>query len=58
MIIQSQIKTIVYLSDEKATQSRVIASKEMLDAAEIGYTQFIPREGKEQIFIDFKIEKN
>ena len=41
-IIQSGIKEIIYVSDKYAGTPSVIASKKMLDAAGVKYTQYIP----------------
>ena len=41
-IIQSGIKEIIYVSDKYAATPGVIASKKMLDAAGVKYTQYIP----------------
>lgn len=51
VIIQSRIKEIFYLSDKHANKPEVIASKQMLNAAGIKYTQYIPTQRK--IVIDF-----
>lgn len=51
VIIQSRIKEIIYLSDKHAQKPEVIASKRMLDAAGIQYTQYVP--ACEKIVIDF-----
>lgn len=57
IIIQSRIKEVVFLSDKHGDRPHTIASKRMLDAAGIGYRQFIPRHKK--IVIDFtKINDN
>jgi len=37
VIIQSGIKTVVYLSDEKAKKLKTIAAKKMFDAAGVTY---------------------
>jgi len=37
VIIQSGIKTVVYLSDEKAKKPKTIAAKRMFDAAGVTY---------------------
>lgn len=39
-IIQSRIKSIVYMSDEKSDKPEYMASKRMLDAAKIPYKKF------------------
>ncbi|XP_047538927.1 deoxycytidylate deaminase [Vanessa atalanta] len=43
IIIQSGIREVVYLSDEKAHKPMYIASKKMFDAAGVNYWQFIPK---------------
>lgn len=42
IIIQSWISQIIYLSDIRATREDTLASKRMLDAAGVRYTQFTP----------------
>lgn len=51
MIIQSGLKTIIYLSDKYANKIKTKAAKRMFDAANIEYRQYIPK--NEQIIIDF-----
>ncbi|VEN38715.1 unnamed protein product [Callosobruchus maculatus] len=51
VIIQSGIKEVVYMSDKHAHKCNTIASKKMLDAADVKYRQFIPKKNK--IVIDF-----
>lgn len=51
VIIQSRIKDIIYISDKHAHKPEVIASKRMLDAAGITYTQYMP--ACKQLVIDF-----
>ncbi|XP_046970669.1 deoxycytidylate deaminase [Vanessa cardui] len=51
IIIQSGIKEVVYLSDEKAHKPIYIASKKMFDAAGVKYGQFIPE--NDPIVINF-----
>lgn len=51
VIIQSRIKDIIYMSDKYEEDIKTIASKKMLRAAEITYTQFVPKRNK--IVIDF-----
>lgn len=51
VIIQSRIKEIIYLSDKHAHKPEVIASKKMLDATGIKYTQYVPT--CQKIVIDF-----
>ncbi|CAH2979312.1 unnamed protein product [Chilo suppressalis] len=52
IIIQSGIREVVYLSDEKAHKPSYQASKRMFDAAGIKYWQYTPQTDK--IVIDFK----
>lgn len=42
MIIQSQIKKVIYFSDKYADKPSTIASKKLLDAAGVEYIQFSP----------------
>lgn len=57
IIIQSKIKEVVYFSDKHADKSSTIASKRMLDSANICYRQFVPKH--KTIVIDFeKINDN
>lgn len=51
VIIQSRIKEIFYLSDKHAQKPEVVASKKMLNAAGIKYTQYVPTQ--QRIVIDF-----
>lgn len=51
VIIQSRIKDIIYLSDKHSHKPEVIASKKMLNAADIKYKQYVPKCKK--IVIDF-----
>lgn len=51
VIIQSRIKEIIYLSDKHAHKPESIASKRMLDAAGITYTQYKPT--CKRVVIDF-----
>ncbi|KAL4713504.1 hypothetical protein ACJJTC_010489 [Scirpophaga incertulas] len=51
IIIQSGIKNVVYLSDEKAHKPNYIASKRMFNAAGVLYRQFKPK--RDKIVIDF-----
>ncbi|CAG9782530.1 unnamed protein product [Diatraea saccharalis] len=51
IIIQSGIKEVVYLSDEKAHKSSYQASKKMFNAAGVRYWQYTPQIDK--IVIDF-----
>ena len=41
-IIQSGVKEVIYLSDKYATTPTTLASKRMLDAAGVRYTQLKP----------------
>ena len=50
-VIQSGIKEIFYLSDKYAATPGTIASKRMLDAAGVKYTQLIPN--VKEITLDF-----
>lgn len=52
IIIQSQIKEVVFFSDKHADKPSTIASKRMLDSAKIVYRQFVPKHKK--IVIDFE----
>lgn len=51
VIIQSRIREIIYLSDKHAHKPEVVASKKMLDAADVKYTQYVPT--CQKIVIDF-----
>lgn len=51
IIVQSRIKEVIYLSDKYAEKPETIASKKMLDAANIKYRKFIPK--REKIVIEF-----
>lgn len=51
VIIQSQIREIIYLSDKHSHKPATIASKKMLDTVGISYTKFIPK--RATISIDF-----
>ena len=55
-IIQSGIKEIIYLSDKYAHTPTTIASKRMLDAAGVRYTQLKPT--MESITLSFVPEEN
>merc|ERR1711874_589821 len=52
MIIQSGIKSVIYLSDKHKDKSNTIASKRLLDMAGIKYTQFVPKMKKIEIDFD------
>ena len=54
-VIQSGIKEIFYLSDKYAATPGTIASKRMLDAAGVKYTQLIPNVN--EITLDFVPEE-
>ena len=54
-IIQSGIKEIIYLSDKYAETDGVKASKRMLNAAGVKYTQLIPETN--EIKINLKVDK-
>lgn len=57
MIIQSRIKEVVYVSDKHADKCNTVASKMMLDSANVKYRQFVPKH--KRIVIDFeKIDEN
>ncbi|XP_034952394.1 deoxycytidylate deaminase [Chelonus insularis] len=51
LIIQSGIKTVIYMSDKHSHKTKTIASKRLLDAAKVEYRQHIPE--TEKIVIDF-----
>ena len=57
-IIQSGVKEVYYLSDKYADSMATLASKRMLDAAGVKYTQL--RTGVKSITLDFipEEEKN
>jgi len=54
-IIQSGIREIIYLSDKYAQTDGVKASKRMLNAAGVKYTQLIPEAN--EITINLRVEK-
>ena len=54
-IIQSGIREVIYLSDKYATTPTTIASKRMLDAAGVKYTQL--RTNVKTITLDFTPEE-
>ena len=54
-IIQSGIKEVVYLSDKYAKTEGTIASKRMLEAAGIKFTQLKPT--KASLTLDFSVDK-
>ncbi|KAK9875901.1 hypothetical protein WA026_009688 [Henosepilachna vigintioctopunctata] len=51
VIIQAGIKEIIYLSDKHSHKTSTIASKRLLDAANVKYWQYMPQQC--QIIIDF-----
>ena len=55
-VIQAGVKEIFYLSDKYAATPGTIASKRMLDAAGVKYTQLIPN--VTEIKLDFVPEEN
>lgn len=55
VIIQSGIKSIVYLSDEKAKKFRTIAAKKMFNAAGVSYRPYSSRNEKIEINFETKI---
>ena len=55
-IIQSGVKEVYYLSDKYATTPSTLASKRMLDAAGVRYTQLRPTVSA--ITLDFIPEEN
>ena len=52
MIIQSGIKSVIYLSDKHKNKNSTIASKRLLDMAGVKYTQFVPKMSKIEIDFD------
>ncbi|KZC06818.1 Deoxycytidylate deaminase [Dufourea novaeangliae] len=57
VIIQSGIKTIIYMSDKHAHKNKTIAAKKMFDATGVIYRKYTPK--NEKIIIDFtSIDKN
>jgi len=44
MIIQSGIKSVVYMSDKYSSENKFIASRRMLNMASINLRQFIPKQ--------------
>ena len=54
-IIQSGIKDIIYLSDKYAETDGVKASKRMLNAAGVRFTQLIPKTN--ELIVNLKVEK-
>lgn len=53
MIIQSGIKSVVYMSDKYSSLNKFIASRRLLNMAGINLRQFIP--SKSSISIDFNL---
>ncbi|XP_070553647.1 deoxycytidylate deaminase-like isoform X2 [Ptychodera flava] len=51
LVIQSQIKEVVYVSDKYHDTPEMTASRKMMDLAGVLYRQFVP--GKRRIVIDF-----
>lgn len=51
VIIQSGIKSIIYMSDKHAHKTETIAAKKMFDATGVEYRQYIPK--NKRIVIDF-----
>ncbi|XP_035723838.1 deoxycytidylate deaminase-like [Vespa mandarinia] len=51
VIIQSGLKTIIYMSDKYSHKIKTIAAKRMFDAAKVMYIRYIPKNDK--IVIDF-----
>ncbi|XP_018047113.1 PREDICTED: deoxycytidylate deaminase [Atta colombica] len=49
VIIQSGIKTVIYMSDKYAYKVETIAAKRMFDAAGVMYRQYIPKNQKIEI---------
>nr|XP_012216155.1 PREDICTED: deoxycytidylate deaminase isoform X2 [Linepithema humile]XP_012216156.1 PREDICTED: deoxycytidylate deaminase isoform X2 [Linepithema humile] len=49
VIIQSGIKTVIYMSDKYAYKVETVAAKKMFDAAGIQYRQYIPKNQKIEI---------
>jgi dCMP deaminase len=43
MIIQSGIKTVVFMSDKYSNENKFIASRRMLNMANVKLRQFIPK---------------
>ncbi|XP_032687529.1 deoxycytidylate deaminase isoform X2 [Odontomachus brunneus] len=52
IIIQSSIKTVIYMSDKYADKVQTIAAKKMFDAAGIKYRQYISKHKKIEIDFD------
>ncbi|XP_076300043.1 deoxycytidylate deaminase [Lasioglossum baleicum] len=52
VIIQSGIKTVVYMSDKHAKKKKTIAAKKMFNAAGVEYRKYTPKNNK--IVIDFE----
>ena len=44
MIIQSGIKTVVFMSDKYSNENKFIASRRMLNMANVKLRQFIPKQ--------------
>ena len=53
MIIQSGIKSVVYMSDKYSELNKFIASRKLLNMARIDLRQFVPSQSS--ISINFKV---
>ena len=53
MIIQSGIKSVVYMSDKYSELNKFIASRKLLNMARIDLRQFVPSQSS--IAINFKV---
>ncbi|XP_017892524.1 deoxycytidylate deaminase [Ceratina calcarata] len=51
IIIQSGIKSVVYVSDKHSHKKETKAAKKMFDAAGVEYSQYVPK--SKQVIIDF-----
>jgi len=52
MIIQSGIKTVVFMSDKYSNENKFIASRRMLNMANVNLRQFIPKHSSITINFD------
>lgn len=52
VIIQSGLRTVIYMSDKHEHKIKTIAAKRMFDAANVHYRQYIPK--NKQIIINFE----
>ncbi|EFN82184.1 Deoxycytidylate deaminase, partial [Harpegnathos saltator] len=52
VIIQSGIRTVIYMSDKSSDKVQTVAAKRMFDAAGIKYRQYIPKNKKIEINFD------